>query len=185
MRRAAFVLCIACTACGGAPTNGPATQDVAIDRAPPAASSDAGDACPEGAHRESGICVTAATVTCPVGSKLVSGRCVVMRARTPGKWQAPAPLDPPDVSLARQRFSQGISLYQAGHYAEALAALEGAYAASPAPPVLYNIGVCLEQLGRLEEAVDAFDRFLDATPQSARTDETRTRIDRIRKMLGS
>jgi len=182
--RAALVLVLACAACAGAPASAPATQEVAIERPAPAASSDASDACPDGAHREGAICVTAATVTCPTGTKLVDGRCVTDRPRANGKWQPPTFLQPPDVALARKRFAQGVSFYDKGSYAEALAELEGAYAASPVAPVLYNIGACLEQLGRLDEALDVFERYVEATPKSARTDEARTRIERIRKALG-
>jgi len=91
-------------------------------------------------------------------------------------------MNPPDVTLARQRFAEGLSLYQQGDYTGAREKLEGAYAASAAPPVLYNIGACLEQLGRLDEAVDAFEAYLADAPSPR--DDVRARIASLREKIG-
>ena len=172
-------------ACGGASAGGPATQEIAVDRSAPARP-DGGDPCPAGAHRDGELCVTSVVPTCASGTKLVPGRgCVADRPRTTGmRWQAPTPLQPPDVAIARARFARGIGLYDSADYNGALSELEGAYAASPVTPVLFNIGACLEKLGRGEEAIDVYERFIEATPPGPRVDDARGRIDRIRKMLG-
>lgn len=168
-------------ACGGAPVSAP-SQDVAIASAPSASAAP----CPEGTRREGALCVGKVDrldATCATGQTFVAGRgCVVDARRAGGAWARPTPLSPPDVALARRRFQRGVELYAAGDYEAALAELDGAYAASAAPAVLYNIGSCLERLGRLDEAIDAFEAYLAEAPSPR--DEVRGRIDELRRKLG-
>jgi hypothetical protein len=155
-------------ACGGAPVAPPASQEVAV--AAPSAST---APCPNG-HVESGLCVNKVVAEAPPDRRI--------GVKQWHAWNRPAPMNPPDVALARQRFSEGLALYQAGDYSGALEKLEGAYAASVAPPILYNIGVCLEQLGRLDEAVDAFEAYLADAPSPR--DDVRARIASLKEKIG-
>ena len=72
-----------------------------------------------------------------------------------------------DRSLARAHFMTGRSYYDQGRYAEALKEFQEAYRLSKRIGFLYNIGVCQEKLGQLDEALTAFQATIDR--QSGRT----------------
>src|SRR5262245_27420212 len=75
----------------------------------------------------------------------------------------PAPSAPQSdvASRAREAFSDGLRLVQAGEYARARAAFERAYELQPHPLALYNIGQCQARLGDYAQAVQTLQRFLD------------------------
>lgn len=93
-------------------------------------------------------------------------------------WVPPAPR-PEDITAARQAFSRGAQLYSASKFAEALDEFETAYSYKAADPVLYNIGMTLEQMGRIDEAIDVFERFVATNP--SRKAEVQQRIDALKK----
>lgn len=68
------------------------------------------------------------------------------------------------VEQARVVFEQGETDYNAGAYALALRRFQRAYELLEGHPrrfmALFNIGRCYEELGRLEDARDAYERFL-------------------------
>lgn len=65
-----------------------------------------------------------------------------------------------DRVAARAFFDQGLSLAKGGDYAAALAEFQRAYAAVPHHGVLYNIAQAQLALGRNEEALRTFQRYL-------------------------
>jgi tetratricopeptide (TPR) repeat protein len=65
---------------------------------------------------------------------------------------------------AREWFVNGQVLYQEGRYRDALVAFEAAYRMSARPTILRSIAYCHEQLGELEQAVDALYRFRGLAP---------------------
>jgi tetratricopeptide (TPR) repeat protein len=89
--------------------------------------------------------------------------------------------DAGDRELARQRYLTGTMLFQRGRYADALVELERGNQADPRPEFDYNIGLCLEKLGRALEAADAFDRFLAARPHDSEAQVLRADIARLRQ----
>ncbi|HEU0035241.1 MAG TPA: hypothetical protein VFQ53_31665 [Kofleriaceae bacterium] len=70
---------------------------------------------------------------------------------------------------AAQLLDEGVSLYSAKQFRDALAKFEQAYDAFASPKILFNIAGALEQLGREAEAAQTYDRFLatsgDADPE--------------------
>jgi hypothetical protein len=62
---------------------------------------------------------------------------------------------------ARQRFDQGIRLFEKGENAAALAEFKRAYDLIPNVLVLYNIGLVYAAMDRPVDAVDALDKVLD------------------------
>ena len=71
----------------------------------------------------------------------------------------------PDASTkadARQRFDQGLRLFEKGENAAALAEFQRAYDLIPNVLVLYNIGLVYTAMDRPVDAVDALDKVLDA-----------------------
>lgn len=61
---------------------------------------------------------------------------------------------------ARQLFKEGVKAFQSGDFATALVKFQRADAAGHAPAITYNIARTLEQLGRPEEAMLAYERYL-------------------------
>ena len=86
-----------------------------------------------------------------------------------------------DRELARQRYLTGTMLFQRSRYADALVELERGNQADPRPEFDYNIGLCLEKLGRAAEAADAFERFLAARPHDSEAEALRADIVRLRQ----
>jgi len=76
--------------------------------------------------------------------------------------QAKAP-DAATKADARQRFDQGVHLFERGENAAALAEFKRAYDLIPNLLVLYNIGLVYAAMDRPVDAVDALDKVLDGT----------------------
>ena len=61
---------------------------------------------------------------------------------------------------AKRAFAEGKQDFARGEYEKAIAHFQQADAILPSPTLTYNIGTCLERLGRFGEAADAFERYL-------------------------
>ena len=86
---------------------------------------------------------------------------------------------------ARAIFSAGSVAFEDGRYQDALARFEEAYALSERPELLYNIGLCLDRLRRDAEALENFERFLAAVPETAHRVEVEHRIAALRMAVAS
>jgi tetratricopeptide (TPR) repeat protein len=64
--------------------------------------------------------------------------------------------------IARLHFLLGTEHYDRGEYAKALAEFEAARKAQALPELDFNMGRCLEKLGRKADAIAAYERFLSA-----------------------
>ena len=74
---------------------------------------------------------------------------------------APAAQAPADARAeARERFDRGLSLFEKGENAAALAEFKRAYELIPNPVVLYNMGLVYAAMNRPVEAADALERYL-------------------------
>jgi hypothetical protein len=71
----------------------------------------------------------------------------------------------PKKAEAAQRFDRGLSLFDDGDNAGALAEFKRTYELLPNPVVLYNIGLVYAAMGRPVDAVDALEKVL-ATPDA-------------------
>jgi tetratricopeptide (TPR) repeat protein len=69
---------------------------------------------------------------------------------------------------ALELFRQSEQAYDQGRFSDAAALLREAYALKSKPVLLYNLGRAYEGMGDLENAIDAYQRFLDA--ESTTTD---------------
>jgi hypothetical protein len=79
-----------------------------------------------------------------------------------------APAFANDKHAAAAHFQKGSQLYADGQWADALAEFQAGYDAYPLRGFLVNIGQCYRKLERLDEAADAWRRFLDSHPADAR-----------------
>jgi tetratricopeptide (TPR) repeat protein len=73
-----------------------------------------------------------------------------------------------DKRAAANHFQRASGLYAAQRYDEALDEFKAGYEAFPLPGFLVNIGQCYRKLEKLEEAAEAFGKFLDGHPRDER-----------------
>ncbi|MBN2576679.1 MAG: PEGA domain-containing protein [Deltaproteobacteria bacterium] len=75
--------------------------------------------------------------------------------------QTSPPTETPEArAKAQNLLKEGAKLYEKGAYAPALDKFEEAYAEYPSPKLLFNIGQASRDLGRLGDAMRAFEHFL-------------------------
>jgi hypothetical protein len=80
---------------------------------------------------------------------------------------------------ARERFDQGLRLFNEGNNAGALAEFNRAYSLVPNPVVLYNVALVYAALGHPVEAVDALEEVLRS--KTGLTDADRIRAEALHK----
>ncbi len=116
-------------------------------------------------------------------------------ASTPALAQEAAPsataegeTEPPRVSRddeAREAFLVGRDAYENGDFELALAQFQTSYAASGRPEILYNIATALDRLGRFEEALEYFGRYIEALPDADNHEFVRARMGVLRDLIDS
>lgn len=111
--------------------------------------------------------------------------------RPPPPTTAPStPTEPltEDQLKAQQHFQRAKDLYQQGAYREAAGELEIARALDPkAKDLVFNLGVVNERLGKFDEAIVAFQKFLEmdgvTAAERARTESIIKRIEGAKREL--
>ncbi len=84
---------------------------------------------------------------------------------------------------ARQAFLVGRDAHEAGDFETALAQFQASYAASGRPEILYNIGTSLDRLGRFDEALEYFRRYLEALPDAENHEFVRARMEVLQRLI--
>lgn len=84
---------------------------------------------------------------------------------------------------ARDAFEAGRAAFAAGQYESALDHFERAYAITPAPELLYNIGQSADRLREDERALEAFRGYLDALPEAEDRAAVEARIVALERTL--
>ena len=82
---------------------------------------------------------------------------------------------------ARGLFIAGQSAFDGGRYREALGYFQRAYDLSQKPELLYNVGTTADRLRMDDEALRAFEAFLEAVPNHPRRVEVEARVRAIRE----
>jgi tetratricopeptide (TPR) repeat protein len=118
----------------------------------------------------------------PAGATLL---VLALFAATPAaaSAQSQAPVDASRDEEARMLFHAGVEAFSAGRYPDALSRFEAAYELSPRPDLLYNLGSAADRMRRDEVALDYFERYLAARPESARRTEVLARIEALRRAI--
>jgi tetratricopeptide (TPR) repeat protein len=99
----------------------------------------------------------------------------------PAAWADPQLT--PDEEVARREYRAGADAYERSEYAEALEHFTTARAARSLPALDYNIGRCLDRLGRWNDATTAYERYLAAMPAADNRAEVQARIVELRKRV--
>jgi tetratricopeptide (TPR) repeat protein len=76
-------------------------------------------------------------------------------------------------------FDEGIKLYNAGRYGEALEMFGKAYELNPRGEILYNEAACLERMGLRELAASKYGEYLKAMPGASDAGKVTTRIEKL------
>ncbi len=101
--------------------------------------------------------------------------------QTTGPASAGTPADghesDPKKEEARQRYNRGLQIYQEGNYEAARVEFERAYQLAPSYRILYNIGLCYEQLGDYVQAQSMLKRYLELGAADI-NDERRREVDK-------
>jgi tetratricopeptide (TPR) repeat protein len=88
-----------------------------------------------------------------------------------------------DDAAAKEYFEAGRVAFDQADYESALTYFRHAYRTSGRGALLYNIGVAADRLQRDQEAVEAFEQYLETTEKPTRESEVRTRIEALRKSI--
>jgi tetratricopeptide (TPR) repeat protein len=88
-----------------------------------------------------------------------------------------------DVATARARFQAGTTYYNAGQYDLAIHEYEASYRLSAAPGLLFNIAQAYRLKGDAARALDYYQRFVAARPDSPIASEARGYIDEMQRLL--
>lgn len=96
----------------------------------------------------------------------------------------------PSIALPenpRTLLTQADRLHREGHYAEALAALERAYAQQPLPRLLLNLAFLHEKLGHIDQARSHYERYLkeEESPPAPLRDRAQAGLTRVRQSAGA
>lgn len=94
-----------------------------------------------------------------------------------------APGDGDRDAEARALFEAGEVAFREGRYENALEYLERSYELSQRPALLYNIGTTYDRLRRDEQALSAFERYLEARPDAQNRAEVERRIAVLREAI--
>lgn len=115
---------------------------------------------------------------------VVAGLCPVAAWAEPAAGAAATAPDAARKAEARDRFEQGLRLFDEGDTAGALAEFQRAYALIPTPVLLFNIGLVHAASGRSVEAVEALDAaILSGALAPAETERAlRVRTDQQRRV---
>ncbi|MBT8468290.1 MAG: hypothetical protein KJN97_06035 [Deltaproteobacteria bacterium] len=89
----------------------------------------------------------------------------------------------PDDAAAREYFERGRAAFEQADYEGALVFFRHAYRLSGRPALQYNIGVAADRLQREQEALEAFQHYLDETESPTREGEVRGRIEALQKSI--
>lgn len=98
-------------------------------------------------------------------------------------WRNEEPAGVADVERAKAELARGQSLYDDAHYDEALLAFEAAWQAYPLAEFQYDMGLCHERLGHIEQAIAAFESYLELKPNAADRPNVEHRIGQLRARL--
>jgi len=92
---------------------------------------------------------------------------------------------PPDdrEAEARALFEAARTAYESGHFEDALERFRESYELSGRPGLLFNVGTTAERLRRDEEALAAYEAYLEARPDAPNSANVRARVEILRRNL--
>ncbi|HEX7841421.1 MAG TPA: tetratricopeptide repeat protein [Kofleriaceae bacterium] len=94
---------------------------------------------------------------------------------------APASADPDPAARtqAAAHFRQGQAYFQHEDYDRAIAEYQAAFDLSAEPSLIFNIALCYDRSNRPEQALQAFQHYLQLAPEGSVGDEARNDVARL------
>lgn len=87
------------------------------------------------------------------------------------------------IAEAKTAFTKGTRAYANGDFDTALASFRRAYELTGSPDLLYNIATVSDRMRRDEEALAAYEGYLEARPKSADREHVESRIEVLRAAI--
>lgn len=87
------------------------------------------------------------------------------------------------IEEAKKAFAVGTRSYADGEFETALSSFRRAYELTGSPDLLYNIATVSDRMRRDEEALEAYEGYLEARPTSADREHVASRIDVLREAI--
>jgi hypothetical protein len=89
-------------------------------------------------------------------------------------------------NLAKEHFLKGKALVEEGAWQKAIIELKASYELNPNAVVLYNIGICYDELTRYAEAVQYYSLFIEQAGDKFKEvlPEVQLRVDELSQFLG-
>ncbi len=87
--------------------------------------------------------------------------------------------------VAKAHFKLGRSYQDARDYDRAIIEYQAAYAISPMPELLFNIGQCYRLRGEARSAVLYYQRYLQLVPGGGASDEARVHVAALRRTISA
>lgn len=87
------------------------------------------------------------------------------------------------IAEAKKAFSAGTEAYAEGSFEHALASFKRAYELTESPDLLYNIATVSDRMRLDEEALAAYEGYLEARPKSADREHVESRISVLRDAI--
>jgi tetratricopeptide (TPR) repeat protein len=122
-------------------------------------------------------------VTCPVPGlqrrRAVAVGLLCLLALVLSPWLASVA----SAQSARELYDRGMQALSAGHYADAVQALDASYRKEAKPVALYNLGLAYKGLGHTDRALEAFEsyvKYADPKKEGKTIDAVRAEIGRIK-----
>jgi len=99
----------------------------------------------------------------------------------------PSPAAAGDKEKAKEHFLNAKALVEEGAYDKAIIELKASYDLNPMPVVLYNLGICYDELHKYARALKYFNRFLVENPDAEKEtfDDVTARIGELQKFIGT
>ncbi len=113
---------------------------------------------------------------------------LLVMASTPALFAAPpqpAPAPSPSIGepsrISREHFARGRELYLRGRFDDASSEFELGYRSQQLPLFLYNIAQSARRAGRIDKAIDFYQRYLAASPEAPERAEVRRTLDELQR----
>ena len=87
------------------------------------------------------------------------------------------------IAEAKKAFSIGTQAYADGEFDTALASFRHAYELTGSPDLLFNVATVSDRMRRDEEALEAYEAYLQARPDSADREHVEGRIEVLRAAI--
>lgn len=87
------------------------------------------------------------------------------------------------IAEAKKAFAVGTRSYANGEFETALSSFRRAYELTDSPDLLYNIATVSDRMRRDEDALEAYEGYLEARPTSADREHVASRIDVLREAI--